>query len=398
MILARFKDLPEVIEEYEKRILDKKAPTPQNPLIVADSPIDSSQATPQGVGIKPNVCVPSFLDGVCLWQSGIPYIIDSSVTGSNVTNVLNAINVWNANNTGVKFRPRVDTSEPWVNFRISDSCSSWVGRYQSTGSYGYPGQNINLQNVPGCVGRQASILHEMGHSSGLWHEQQRCDRDNYVVVTSTDDVNFGKRCESNVAQYGKFDFDAVMMYQQSSTNYSRSDLPPFPSPSYDGNPTNMGNLSNLSVGDQNAINQAYQLPNPLSSSVVEAHGANYAWQSWVGNNAVSGTTGQGLRLEAFRITAQNIRSGLGVSYAAYVSGFGWLPYVNDNGVAGTTGVGRQLEAFRVVLVGNTSGCSISYRAHAAGIGWMAYVGPNSIAGTTGQGRRLEALQVYIACS
>ncbi len=396
IIVANFKDLPIVIEEYEKRIANKKVALLQNPLIVSDAPADSSKISTQGVGIKPHVCVPSFLDGVCLWQSGIPYFIDSSVTGANVTKVTNAINAWNASNTGVKYRPRTNTSEPWVNFRISDSCSSWVGRYQATSSGSYFGQNINLDNAAYCIDKQRAILHEMGHATGLWHEQQRCDRDAFLVVTNTDDVNYGKRCESNVAQYGKLDFDSVMMYSQLFVT-PRSDLPEFPSTTYDGNSANMGLLNNLSLGDESAINQAYQLPNPATTSIAEAHGANYGWQSWVNNNTVAGTTGQGLRLEAFRITVKNIRAGLGISYQPYVSGLGWLQAVSDGGVAGTTGTGRQLEAFQISLTGSTSGCSLSYRAHAAGIGWMSWVG-SGVSGTTGQNRRLEAIQVNISCN
>ncbi len=322
IVVAKFNDLPIAIEEYEQKLVNKKTTITQNSLIVSESPASGDNVSAQGVGIKPNVCVPSFLDGVCLWQSGIPYFIDSSITGANVTKVVNAINAWNASNTGVKYRPRTNTSEPWVNFRVSNSCSSWVGLYQAVTGVGYSGQNISLLDHPDCIHKQGAILHEMGHASGLWHEQQRCDRDSFVVVSSTNDVNFGKRCESNVAQYGKLDFDSVMMYQKGlyldgSTLNSRSDLASFPSALYDGNSANMGLLNNLSLGDQSAINQAYQLPVPTITSVVEAHGANYGWQSWVNNNTVAGTTGQGLRLEAFRITVKNIRAGLGISYQPY---------------------------------------------------------------------------------
>ncbi len=395
IILARFKELPEVIEAYEKRLADSNVVLAQNPLIISESPSNGDKVSTQGVGIKPNSCVPSLYYGVCLWQSGIPYFIDSTIVGTDVTRVMNAINAWNASGVSVKFRPRVTFSEPWVNFRMSDSCSSWVGLYQTVINGSYAGQNISLIDHPDCIGRQGGVLHEMGHASGLWHEQQRCDRDSFVVVSGTSDVNFGKRCESNVSQYGKLDFDSIMMYSQIYVT-PRSDLPAFPSNTYDGNSANMGKLNNLSLGDESAINQAYQLPSPATTSVVEAHGANYAWQNWVGNNTVAGTTGQGLRLEAFRITVKNIRAGLGISYQPYVSGLGWLESVSDGGVAGTTGMGRQLEAFQIFLTGSTSGCSLSYRAHAAGIGWMSWVS-SGVSGTTGQNRRLEAIQVNISC-
>ena len=72
----------------------------------------------------------------------------------------------------------------------TDGCSSQVGRNVNTGA-----QYINLG--PGCLG-QKTILHEVYHSLGMWHEQSRPDRDEYVQILETnvrDDkkYNFLKR-------------------------------------------------------------------------------------------------------------------------------------------------------------------------------------------------------------
>jgi serine protease len=219
-------------------------------------------------------------------------------------------------------------------------------------------------------------------------------------VTTGNDLNSGRRCESNVAQYGKFNFDSVMLYSLGSFNglSLRAGLPPAPSSSYDGNPINAGQRVNLSAGDASSVNEMYQLPVVPNAVGLEAYGQNYAWQQWVANGFSAGTTGQGLRMEAFRFTAKAARAGLTSSYQAHIAGFGWLPAVNDGGVAGTTGQGVQLEALSISLGGNRAGCSLSYRVHVAGIGWMGWVSEGAVAGTTGQGRRIEAMQTSLSCN
>jgi Astacin (Peptidase family M12A)/Clostridial hydrophobic W len=388
IIVAKISDLPMLVENYELRLKTPETPREaSSKLEVQDLSAlnsDASEVRPQGVGVKPNSCVYSLLGGVCLFQTGIPYIIDSSITGSNYTNVMTAINQWNASSIGVKFRPRTSFFEPWAYFQISGSCSAFVGRSQYPTPAGvWGGQPINLANATYCIGTPGTIMHEMGHTAGLFHEQQRCDRDNFLIVTTGDDLNSGKRCENNVSQYGKFNFDSVMLYYLDNfTGISlRSGLPSAPSVSYDGNPLNAGQRANLSAGDINSVNEMYQLPVAPNAIGLEAYGQNYAWQQWVANG----------------FTAKAARAGLTSSYQAHIAGFGWLPAVNDGGVAGTTGQGVQLEALSISLGGNRAGCSLSYRVHVAGIGWMGWVSEGAVAGTIGQSRRIEAMQTSLSC-
>ena len=54
-------------------------------------------------------------------------------------------------------------------------CYATVGR----DSRGYQPQPVSL--AAGCLGI-GTILHELGHSIGFFHEQNRSDRDDYIVV------------------------------------------------------------------------------------------------------------------------------------------------------------------------------------------------------------------------
>lgn len=62
-----------------------------------------------------------------------------------------------------------------------------------------------------------TYLHELGHTLGLIHEMQRCDRDEYVYVYYSAikpkyKYNFHKYAQSTAQPYGEFDFESIMMY------------------------------------------------------------------------------------------------------------------------------------------------------------------------------------------
>lgn len=76
--------------------------------------------------------------------------------------------------TCIQLKPRTD-EEDYVKFvSYNTGCWSYVGKIGG-------GQSINLQ-TPGCVKKKGTVIHEIMHAVGFWHEHTRDDRDDYVTI------------------------------------------------------------------------------------------------------------------------------------------------------------------------------------------------------------------------
>lgn len=138
----------------------------------------------------------------------------------------------------------------------------------------------------------------------------------------------------------------------------------------------------------------------MPSLSVNAHVAELGWRGPVGSNAVAGTTGQSLQMEAFTISVASSEDGSaidgGISYAAHVQDIGWQSEVSNGAVAGTTGQGKRIEAVRIRLTGElNSYFDIYYRAHVDEFGWLGWAKNGETAGTTSCSLAVQAIQVVI---
>lgn len=188
------------------------------------------------------VLKPSFM--ASFWPRGVvPYVITTGF--QNPQMVTAAIARYTAQ-TGIRLVPRT-TEQDYVVFTQADSgCYSMVGRVGGA-------QPINVEaacTVPG-------VIHEIGHAVGLFHEQTRADRDNFIVIhpenIEPDMVSQFEKEGSDSRDFGPYDYMSIMHYD--SFAYSVNGKPTITK--RDGSFIGWEDHTDLSPGDLAAIAALY---------------------------------------------------------------------------------------------------------------------------------------------
>ena len=131
--------------------------------------------------------------------------------------ILDAIEHWEANSNLV-FVPRTDHDD-YIQFReVTGRCNSMVGMRGGR-------QRINLDPnlclnglIAGVSSPHGIIVHEIGHAVGMFHEQQRGDRDDHITIIKQNVDLSGPRFRTNFGRTGvghgpaAYDFGSIMHY------------------------------------------------------------------------------------------------------------------------------------------------------------------------------------------
>jgi hypothetical protein len=219
-----------------------------------------------GADREPRVCVlphqPPYqgrsLWNANLWPGGmVPYEFDAGTTPGEQTAMRQAMDELEAA-ANVHFVPRTSQGD-YLHIQNGNGNDSFVGMIGG-------GQAVNIYNW----NYRFIMCHELMHALGVWHEQSRSDRDQYMTV------NYGNIQAGWASQYdvqggaapqGDYDFDSVMHYgacDASTCCPPDSSCPCAPTcwtmtalPAYEQYQGLMGQRTHLSTGDMAGLVSRY---------------------------------------------------------------------------------------------------------------------------------------------
>lgn len=153
-------------------------------------------------------------------NSTIPYVWGEGLSQTQRNLILDAIEDIN-DQTNLCVTERTD-EEDYVQFRNVGSGCYVLG----VGNSGTPNQVINLSG--GCYSNH-TIIHEILHKAGFFHEQTRPDRDDFITVNWDNlDGNwaFQFQPQGSETASGAYDFASVMHYVQFHSSVTIDDTQP----------------------------------------------------------------------------------------------------------------------------------------------------------------------------
>lgn len=111
------------------------------------------------------------------WPDGVvPYKFNDDYIERDRAAILSAMDIFRKE-TCIKFVLKRDNHSEYINFRkSSNGCGTLIG-YRPNDING-----IDVSLTEECLQKRGAIQHELLHVVGLWHEQSRPDRDDFVEI------------------------------------------------------------------------------------------------------------------------------------------------------------------------------------------------------------------------
>jgi len=178
----------------------------------------------------------------------IPYEIFDSVLDSVKENIPKAM-VEYEKHTCIRFKKRTNEKE-FIRFISYSGCASPVG---------FRSGRINTINLSAGCKNIGIIMHEIGHSIGLYHEQSRPDRNNYIEILFNN-IKKGTEFNFKIADSGRidslgtnYDYLSIMHYSKNAFGYGRATTIITKDPAFQNKIGQRGGFSDIDIKQINLM-------------------------------------------------------------------------------------------------------------------------------------------------
>jgi len=176
-----------------------------------------------------------------------PFAVDSFTEG-RIGDAMREISA----KTCIKFHPRTSADSYYIQFFKESGCWSYVGNVKFQKGY----QEVSIGS--GCT-RIGTVIHEILHALGFYHEQSRSDRNHFVEIfweniPESAKRNFERQTVGGSDNLGTdYDFDGVMHYSNTAFGNGKTTIKVIGDPN-----RRLGQRNGMSSIDADQVNKLYE--------------------------------------------------------------------------------------------------------------------------------------------